>query len=107
MSETDISTAAVEAHAKRLRDHGHSGKGGILPVTLALLADRDRLAAEVARLTEEVDAWKTAFWTADQFAVAIHDADGKCYSVRAQDYHRMDELFHDRATHAARQEGET
>lgn len=52
MSETDISTAAVEAMAKRLRNHGHSGTHGILPVTLALLADRDRLAAEVARLTE-------------------------------------------------------
>ncbi len=46
MSETDISTAAVEAHAKRLRDHGHSGTHGILPVTLALLADRDRLQRE-------------------------------------------------------------
>jgi len=46
MSETDISTAAVEAHAKRLRYYGHSGKGGILPVTLALLADRDRLQRE-------------------------------------------------------------
>lgn len=46
MSETDISTAAVQAEAKRLRDHGHSGTHGILPVTLALLADRDRLQRE-------------------------------------------------------------
>jgi len=68
MSETDISTAAVQAHAKRLRDHGHSGKGGILPVTLALLADRDRLAAEVARLKSDVestqrgrDCWRDDF----------------------------------------------
>lgn len=64
------------------------------------------LAAEVARLRDALGAWKTAFWTADQFSVAIHDADGKFYSVRAQDYHRMDELFHDRADHAARREGE-
>lgn len=52
MSETDISTAAVEAHAKRLRNHGHSGTHGILPVTMAMVADRDRLAAEVVRLRE-------------------------------------------------------
>lgn len=126
MSETDISTAAVEAHARRLRDHGHSGTHGILPVTLALLADRDRLqrendnlrqiernvqavrekehkranaaeaerdrlAAEVARLNGLLDGWDAGFATL-QRALTLEQC---CEAFRAFE-----------AAHAARREGE-
>lgn len=61
MSETDISTAAVERLAgvlKRKRDGTVSGEfsSHASDVLTGLLADRDRLAAEVARLKAERDA---------------------------------------------------
>lgn len=48
--------------------------------------------AEIERLRAAIDAWRTAFWVMDGHAVAIHDAEGKCYSVRAHDYIVMHDL---------------
>ena len=48
--------------------------------------------AEIERLGAAIDAWRTAFWVMDGHAVAIHDAEGKCYSVRAHDYIVMHDL---------------
>lgn len=48
---------------------------------------------EVGAMREILEQWSAAFWVADQFAVAIHDDEGKCYSIRAQDFHRMSDLY--------------
>ena len=56
------------------------------------ISDMQELRAEIERLRAAIDAWRTAFWVMDGHAVAIHDADGKCYSVRAHDYIVMHDL---------------
>lgn len=53
-------------------------------------------AARIEALEAEKALWRTAFWVADQYAVAVHDADGKFYSIRAQDFHRMSDLYRSR-----------
>lgn len=58
----------------------------------AALSDERRHADEMARAAEMLDT----------HAVAIHDADGKCYSVSARDYAR---LFDALAAHRARRQG--
>lgn len=49
--------------------------------------------ARIAELEARENEWRSAFWVADQFAVAIHDDAGKFYSIRAQDFHRMSDLY--------------
>ena len=70
----DTSREAVERMANDLRRAGHSGNFGILPVALALLAERDAALAEVARLSQALaaetakrEAMEAALTAADLF----------------------------------------
>ena len=62
------------------------------PLSAEAAAEIYRLRAEIERLRAAIDAWRTAFWVMDGHAVAIHDSEGKCYSVRAHDYIVMHDL---------------
>lgn len=68
---------------------------------IAALPDMiDTIIAQDARIVEleaREKEWRSAFWVADQFAVAIHDDAGKFYSIRARDFHRMSDLYRSRA----------
>ena len=68
----------------------------------ALTAMQERIEA----LEGALSGWNTAFGVADGYAVAIHDADGKCYSVRAQDYNVLHDLYRSRAALDATGKGE-
>ena len=67
----------------------------------ALTAAQERIEA----LEGALIGWNTAFGVADGYAVAIHDADGKCYSVRAQDYNVLHDLYRSRAALDAGRDG--
>lgn len=56
-------------------------------------------------LEEALRGWGTAFEAADGYAVAIHDVDGKCYSVRARDYQRLHSLYRAALDAAGKGEG--
>ncbi|WGR61458.1 hypothetical protein E3U26_12445 [Paracoccus ferrooxidans] len=67
-----------------------------------LRAEVERLTAALADERAHADVMAKAAGALDSHAVAIHDADGKCYSVRATDYAR---LFDAIAQHRARRQG--
>ncbi len=76
---------------------------GIAPImsatATAIAAVPDMLATivaqaeRIAELEARENEWRSAFWVADQFAVAIHDDAGKFYSIRAPDFNRMSDLY--------------
>lgn len=67
-----------------------------------LRAEVERLTAALADERRHADALSEAAEMLDTHAVAIHDADGKCYSVRARDYAR---LFDAISAHRGRRQG--
>lgn len=71
-----------------------------LATVVADAEEKARMAARIEALEAEkavnekaLALWRTAFWVSDKYAVAIHDDAGKFYSIRAQDFHRMSDLY--------------
>lgn len=62
----------------------------------------DRAEAALADERAHADVMAEAAEALDSRAVAIHDADGKCYSVRAKDYARLYDAL---AQHRDRRQG--
>ena len=70
----------------------------MLATIIADAEEKARMAARITELEARENEWRSAFYVADQFAVAIHDADGKFYSIREQDFHRMSDLYRARTS---------
>ncbi|WP_449043708.1 hypothetical protein [Paracoccus versutus] len=62
----------------------------------------EELRAALSDERRHADALAEAVEALDSHAVAIHDADGKCYSVRGRDYARLYDAL---AQHRARRQG--
>lgn len=121
----NVTTPVPDAPEFRVIHHGDDGLSDFgkymsvngqvsLDDARAIAAVPDMLAtiiAQDARITEleaRENEWRSAFWVADQFAVAIHDDAGKFYSIRARDFHRMSDLYRrDVAASSAALNGET
>lgn len=65
----------------------------MLATIMADAEEKARMSERIAELEARENEWRSAFWVADQFAVAIHDDAGKFYSIRARDFHRMSDLY--------------
>lgn len=83
-------TALIATLPYAAASKGNSRAISAVPDMLATIIAQ---AARIAELEAEKALWRSAFWVSDQFAVAIHDADGKFYSIREQDFHRMSDLY--------------
>ena len=56
-----------------------------------------RLNGDILRKDSHLEAWISAFKTADHYAVAIHDDNEKYYSLRSKDFNEMYRLYRDKA----------
>ncbi|MTH33074.1 hypothetical protein GL279_00480 [Paracoccus limosus] len=97
LQEDQDDLARLRAEVERLKaqrdvaSHNARHYADLCVAAETALSDERRHADEMARAAEMLDT----------HAVAIHDADGKCYSVRARDYAR---LFDALAQHRARRQ---
>lgn len=105
MSKAADEIACLRAEVERLtqeRDEAVAKAGAMRECAASETAKAASLRTALADERRHADALAEAAEMLDTHAVAIHDADGKCYSVSARDYAR---LFDALAQNRARRQG--